>query len=229
MPNFKVLVVEDDQNIARLVKYNLERSGYSCSVMRTGEQALKFLDAESADLVILDIMLPGIDGFEVLRRMRGPGYAADMPVIMLTARGEEIDRVVGFELGADDYVVKPFSPRELVLRVKNLISRRRAPDPRPDIIEIGKLKIDIPRHIVSCDKKTIELTLMEFKLLVLLIERRGRVQTRETLLTDVWGMDSEVETRTIDTHVKRLRQKLGRSGDMIETIRGIGYKFNEEE
>ncbi|MDD5439389.1 MAG: response regulator transcription factor [Candidatus Omnitrophica bacterium] len=227
MAQERILIVEDDPHIAKLVRYNLEKAGYTCAVASTGEQALKALDYEPVSLVILDIMLPVIDGFEVCKRIRQDQGLAAIPIIMLTARGEETDRVVGFELGADDYVVKPFSPRELVLRIKAVLNRKREPPVQKSVVLAGTLKIDIPRHIVTVDKKEIVLTLMEFDLLVLLVERRGRVQTRESLLTDVWGLDSEVETRTIDTHVKRLREKLGKIGNMIETIRGIGYKFKE--
>ena len=148
---------------------------------------------------------------------------------MLTAKGEEVDRVVGFELGADDYVVKPFSPRELVLRAKAILKRGIPQEVTEDILSADKLKVDIPRHKVTFDKKTIELTAMEFKLLIILIQRRGKVQSRDRLLDDVWDIASDVTTRTIDTHIKRLRQKLGKAGKLIETVRGLGYKFSDEE
>jgi len=225
----KILIVEDDRHIYKLVKYNLEKSGFECFVTITAEEAFKTLGNEPIDLIILDIMLPKMDGFEFTKAAKQDEKSRNIPIIMLTAKGEEVDRLLGFELGADDYVVKPFSPRELVLRVKAILKRgKEKAETAKDILTIGRLKVDIPRHEVTYDKKKIELTLMEFKLLSLLIERRGRVQSRELLLNDVWEIDSDVTTRTIDTHVKRLRQKLGRAGKIIETVRGIGYRLNEK-
>ena len=227
----KILVVEDDKHIAKLVKYNLDKAGFETRVVITGEDAIDVLDQSPVDLIVLDIMLPKMDGFEVCRRLRQNDRYAHIPVIMLTARGEEVDRVVGFELGADDYMVKPFSPRELILRVKAILKRRQPQKNRStkEIIEIDKLKIDVIRHKVTVNEKEIVLTAMEFKLLMTLMERQGRLQSREQLLNDVWEMNADVTTRTIDTHVKRLRQKLGKMGDYIETIRGHGYRFKEEE
>jgi len=222
-----ILVVEDDKHISKLVKYNLEKAGFDCTVTVTGEDALEVLDRESIDLIILDIMLPKMDGFETCRHIKQDKKLSGIPIIMLTAKGEEVDKVVGFELGADDYVVKPFSPRELILRVKAILKRGKRKEAEKDILSVYKITIDIPRHKVFFDKKEVELTLMEFKLLVTLIERIGRVQSREQLLDDVWKIDREVTTRTIDTHIKRLRKKLGKAGKLIETVRGIGYRFNE--
>lgn len=229
MTKEKVLIVEDDKHIAKLVKYNLDKAGFETSVAKNGEEALSFIDKEEIHLVILDIMLPGMDGFEVCKEMKKEDRFKAIPIIMLTAKGEETDRVVGFELGADDYVVKPFSPRELVLRVKAILKRKRPSEEVQDIINVDKLKIDIPRHKVTVNKKEIKLTLMEFNLLLTLIQRRGRVQSREKLLDDVWNIDSEVTTRTIDTHVKQLRYKLGKTGRLIETVRGLGYRFTDKE
>lgn len=225
----RILIVEDDRNISKLIKYNLEKAGFDCSVSFTGEEALDALNKEPFDFVVLDIMLPRMNGFEVCRYIKQEKRLAQIPVLMLTAKGEEVDRIVGLELGADDYVVKPFSPRELVLRVKAILKRENFEAPASDVLSINKVTIDIARHKVSVDKKEVELTLLEFKLLLILAQRRGRVQSRERLLNDVWDMASDVTTRTIDTHVKRLRQKLGKSGRLVETVRGIGYRLSEKD
>ena len=230
MAQQRILIVEDDKHISKLVKYNLEKAGFDCMVTITGEEALDVLDREAIDLIILDIMLPKMDGFEVCKSIKQEKSLSRIPIVMLTAKGEETDRIVGLELGADDYVVKPFSPRELILRVKAVLKRSKPGEDIPEnILSAGKLKVDISRHKVHVDKKRVELTLLEFKLLVTLLQRRGRVQSREKLLSDVWDMASEVTTRTIDTHIKRLRQKLGKTGNLVETVRGIGYKFSEED
>lgn len=227
MAGQRILLVEDDRHISTLVKYNLEKAGIECTATVTGEDALKVLDQESIDLIILDIMLPEMDGFETCRHIKQDKKLSGIPIIMLTAKGEEIDKVVGFELGADDYVVKPFSPREFILRVKAILKRGRPQAEERDILSADKITIDIPRHKVTVDKREIKLTQLEFKLLVTLVKRRGRVQSRDGLLADVWDIASDVTTRTIDTHVKRLRGKLGEAGRLIETVRGIGYRFNE--
>ncbi|MBD3380185.1 MAG: response regulator [Candidatus Omnitrophica bacterium] len=230
MPAKMILVVEDDKNISKLVRYNLEKEGYSCRVAPSGEEALDIMKKEKIDLVLLDIMLPGMDGLEVCRTLKQQQKTASIPVLMLTAKGEEVDRVVGFELGADDYVVKPFSTRELLLRIKAILKRGSgAPEKKAETLIAGDIVIDIPRHRVTAGKKDIDLTPMEFDLLVTLIERAGRVQSRERLLNDVWGIASDVTTRTVDTHIKRLREKLGKAGNMIDTVRGFGYRFKEEE
>lgn len=227
MPKQKILVVEDDKNISKLVKYNLEKEGFLCVTSFSGEDALKTLEKERFSLVILDIMLPGIDGLEVARRIKQTGDLSALPIIMLTARGEEVDRVVGLELGADDYLVKPFSPRELVLRIKSIFRRSSNPPEEDGTLNAGKIEMDIPRHRVTVDKKEIELSPMEFNLLKVLIRRSGRVQSRERLLEDVWDIASDVTTRTVDTHIKRLREKLGKGADIIETVRGVGYRIKE--
>ncbi|MFH1904870.1 MAG: response regulator transcription factor [bacterium] len=228
MSNERILTVEDDKHISKLVKYNLEKAGFQCTVTITGEEALEILDKEPVDLIILDIMLPEMDGLQVCKQIKQDKKLSAVPIIMLTAKGEEVDRIVGFELGADDYVVKPFSPRELVLRVKAILKRRKYPEAAKDILDAGKLIVDITRHKVTVDKKEIELTLMEFKLMVTLMQRKGKVQSRDKLLEDIWDIATDVTTRTIDTHIKRLRQKLGKAGKFIETVRGIGYRFSEE-
>ena len=232
MSGEKILIVEDDMHISKLVQYNLDKAGYSCTTVITGEEGFEVLDKENIDLIILDVMLPKMDGFEVCRLIKQEDEYAGIPIIMLTARAEEIDRIVGLELGADDYLAKPFSPRELVLRVKAILKRASAQAQKSDVKEIlsfEKLKVDIPRHKVMVNTKEIKLTAMEFDLLATLLKRRGRVQSREQLLNDVWGIEADVTTRTVDTHVKRLRQKLGRYGKYIETVRGYGYRFFEQE
>jgi phosphate regulon transcriptional regulator PhoB len=227
MAKEKILIVEDEKNIAKLIRYNLEKSDYDCTVARAGEDALSILEKQHFDLIILDIMLPEMDGFEVCRNIKQVPNIKNIPIIMLTAKGEEVDRIVGLELGADDYMTKPFSPRELILRIKAILRREKRQDFKKDSLISGDIEINIPKHKVTVRQKEITLTNMEFKLLLTLMERQGRVQERERLLSDVWGIDSMVDTRTVDTHVKRLREKLGRSGYMIETVRGMGYKFKD--
>jgi len=225
----KILIVEDEKNIAKLIRYNLERSDYDCTTAKSGEDAVSIIKKQAFDLMILDIMLPGIDGLEVCRKIKEDPGLKNIPIIILTAKGEEVDRVVGLELGADDYIVKPFSPRELILRIKAILKRGKALGAKKDLITIGDISVDIPKHKVMVKNKDIELTRMEFKLLVTLMERSGRLQDRDRLLNDVWNIDSMISTRTIDTHIKKLREKLGRSGRMIETVRGMGYKFKEDD
>lgn len=223
----KILIVEDDKNISRLVRYNLEKAGFQCEVTITGEDALDILDRQSVDLIILDIMLPKMDGIETCKYIKQDSKLATIPVVILTAKGEEVDRIVGFELGADDYIVKPFSPRELVLRVKSVLKRRQPVEAAKDLVSFNDLSIDVSRHKVTVGEKEIVLTPMEFKLLLTLMRRQGRVQTREQLLEEVWQLESDVTTRTVDTHIKRLRQKLGKTGKLVETVRGLGYRFSE--
>jgi len=225
----KILIVEDDKNILKLVKYNLDKDGYDCMTSITGEEALDILEKEPIDLIVLDLMLPKMDGFEVCRRIRQDDKHKEIPVIMLTAKGQEVDRIVGLELGADDYMVKPFSPRELSLRIKAILKRGKIREIKKDVLHAGLLRLNIPEHEATVDGKKIVLTLMEFKLLALLMQRAGRVQTRDTLLLDVWGMEAEIYTRTVDTHIKRLREKLGKAGKLIETIVGLGYKFRSDD
>ncbi len=228
MSKIRVLSVEDDKNISKLIKYNLEKEGFTCFSAQTGEEALETLKKTKPDLVILDIMLPGMDGLEVCRRIRQEKELAGVSVIMLTAKGEEVDRIVGFELGADDYMVKPFSPRELVLRIKAVLKREKREEAEDELLEARKIQVDLGKHKVTVGGKEIELTNMEFNLLRTLMERKGRVQSREKLLDEVWDIAADVTTRTVDTHIKRLRTKLGKEGDLIETVRGVGYRFSEE-
>ena len=215
-----ILVIEDEQNIANLVRIALERDGFQVVAVRAGEEGLSELERRPIALVILDIGLPGIDGFEVCRRIR---KRSSLPVIMLTARDEELDRVVGLELGADDYVSKPFSPRELVARVKAVLRRTQPQQPALDLLRLGDLALRRPEHEVTFGGAVVELTATEFELLAFLMENPGIVLSREQLLEHVWGMDFPCGTRTVDQHVAQLRAKLGRP-ELIETVRGVGYK-----
>jgi len=225
-----ILIIEDDENLSNLLGYNLEKAGFTCHRAMSGEEGLSELERKSFDLVLLDVMLPGIDGFEVCRTIRQHQIYRDIPVIMLTARGEEIDRILGFELGIDDYVVKPFSPRELALRIRAVLKReRRQGGKASSMLSCGPLEVDLARHRANLGGKELQLTMMEFKLLAALLKRKGEAQSRETLLSDVWDIDRSINTRTIDTHVTRLREKLGETGRMIRTVRGFGYKFEEDE
>ncbi|MFZ5445562.1 MAG: winged helix-turn-helix domain-containing protein [Myxococcota bacterium] len=220
----RILVIEDEQDLGSLLEYNLRADGHEAEVARTGAAGVSRAKTWKPDLVLLDLMLPDIAGTEVARLIRD---AEPKPaLIMVTARGEESDRVKGLELGADDYVVKPFSVKELLLRVKAVL-RRRSDEPKSEARQLarGDIALDVERHEVRVSGKPVVLTALEFRLLKTFLERPGRVQTRETLLSDVWGIDADITTRTVDTHIKRLREKLGPAGDVIETIRGVGYKL----
>jgi len=219
-----VLIIEDEKDLAELVAFNLEKEGYRPLTASDGVMGLEMARANSPDLILLDLMLPGMPGTEVCKSLKSSEKTSRIPVIMLTARGEEIDRVVGFEVGADDYVLKPFSTRELLLRVKAVL-RRAVPDgPQGRVVVVGDVSIDTDRHTVTVNGKLTDLSAIEFKLLLTLAERQGRVQSRDQLLRDVWGYNYAGDTRTVDTHLTRLRAKLGDSGDMIRTVRGFGYK-----
>ncbi len=220
-----ILIIEDERDLAELVAFNLEKEGFRTHLAADGALGLDKARDLSPDLVLLDIMLPGMSGTEVCKALKGDAKTARIPVIMLTARGEEIDRVVGFEVGADDYVVKPFSTRELLLRVKAVLRRAAPASLSGKIIAIGTVSIDTERHTVTVAGVPAELSTIEFKLLHLLAERAGRVQSRDQLLKDVWGYNYTGDTRTVDTHMTRLRAKLGEAGEMIRTVRGFGYKM----
>jgi two-component system phosphate regulon response regulator PhoB len=222
-----ILVVDDERDIVELVRYNLLQAGFRVTAAVDGQQALDLARRDRPDLVVLDLMLPLMPGTEVARLLRQDEKMRDVPIIMLTARGSEVDRVVGFELGADDYVVKPFSPRELVLRVQAIL-RRDGRDDREERIVFEPLVIDLGEHSVRLQGETLTLTATEFKLLHRLARRPGRAFSREQLLSDVWGYSGDLETRTVDTHMKRLRAKLGAFGAWIETVRGLGYRFRPE-
>jgi two-component system phosphate regulon response regulator PhoB len=225
-----ILVVEDEDDIRNLVIHQLEREGLTARAAATGAEALEIARRTPPSLVILDLMLPGLPGTEVCRRLRAEPETRDVPIIILSARGEEIDRVVGFEVGADDYVTKPFSPRELVLRVRAVL--RRAPSPAEaepgGTLDTGGLRVDEAAHRVFVNGEEIALTATEFKLLITLARRSGRVQSRGQLLEDVWELPPDLNTRTVDTHMKRLREKLGSAAGHIETVRGVGYRFSRE-
>lgn len=223
-----ILAVDDEEHILELIKFNLEKNGFQVITSDNGEDALELLVNNSVDLVVLDLMLPGIDGLEVCKEIRRMEGYNKLPIIMLTAKGEETDRILGLELGADDYMSKPFSVRELIARVKAVL--RRSEDVKKDNIKVLKLKdiaIDLEKHEVVVGGKLVELTLKEFELLKILIENRGKVMTRNVLLDEVWGYDYFGETRTVDVHIRHLRKKIGddETGEYIETIRGVGYKM----
>ena len=226
----KILVVDDEPDVVELIAFNLKQAGYDVVTAADGAEALKQAHATHPALVVLDIMLPELDGFEVCKLLRRDPATAAIPILMLTAKAAEIDRVLGLELGGDDYVTKPFSPRELMLRVKKILERHTAPPSKAkrDKFVFGELVIDLPRHQLTWRGKAIELTATEFKLITLLAERSGRVQSRDQLLRDVWEYDSVIDTRTVDTHMRRLREKLGTAAKHLDTVRGVGYRFVEE-
>jgi two-component system, OmpR family, phosphate regulon response regulator PhoB len=222
----KILVIEDEADLQQVLDYNLRQAGHEVLAARRGEDGLRLAHQHHPDLVLLDLMLPDMPGTDVCRALKESPETRPIPVVMLTARGEEVDRVVGFELGADDYVVKPFSVRELLLRIQAVIRRGKSePASADERIEFGCLAIDRAAHRVWVAGQEIELTALEFKLLLTLFDRKNRVQSRSTLLDDVWGIQADITTRTVDTHVKRLREKLDGARDYLETVRGVGYRF----
>ena len=224
-----ILIIEDEKDIVNLIEYHLKQSGFTVLTALDGPSGLEKARKERPSLIILDLMLPGMDGKDVCRAIKVNPLTQSIPVLMLTAKAEEIDRVIGFELGADDYVSKPFSPKELTLRIKAILRRKEPPPEEAKTIQIGDLKIDPDRHQVFVKKNPVQLTSTEFKLLFELTRTRGRVQSRERLLDRVWGYTYEGYARTVDTHIRRLREKLGPCGDYIETLRGVGYRFREED
>ncbi|HSJ63623.1 MAG TPA: response regulator transcription factor [Gemmatimonadaceae bacterium] len=222
----RVLVVDDEPDIVALVAYHLAKAGYRVSTAASGSEALAAARQEHPALIVLDLMLPEMSGFEVLEQLRAHESTRDVAVLMLTARREEPDRIRGLSLGADDYLTKPFSPQELVLRVAAILRRLAAAGAiSADIVTVGPIQIDRSAHRVTIDGNAIELTPTEFKLLLTLAERRGRVQSRSHLLETVWDAAPDIQTRTVDMHVQRLRGKLGAAGDLIETVRGFGYRL----
>ena len=225
--SLKILIIEDEPDIRKNLEYNLSREGYSVLTAASIAEAEQLIYSNNLSLILLDLMLPDGSGLDLCKKMKSDPDVQNLPIIILTAKDDEVDKVVGFELGADDYVTKPFSVRELILRIKAVLKRG---DNKKDIVEIdrqfGDLKIDIDSHEVYVDGDLVNLTALEFKLLIQLVDRRGRVQSREQLLADVWGYSAEVTTRTVDTHIKRLREKLGTMGKYVQTIRGVGYKFS---
>ncbi|MDB9997540.1 response regulator transcription factor [Gammaproteobacteria bacterium] len=226
MPD-KILVIEDEPDIRKTLEYNLAREGFIVSTAGSLKKAKNILENPNFSLILLDLMLPDGSGLDLCRELKSNPALKDIPIIILTAKDDEVDKVVGFELGADDYVTKPFSVRELILRVKAVLKRnQKTATPLEINRSFGSLVMDIESHEVFVDDEEITLTALEFKLLNQLVERRGRVQTRDQLLSDVWGYSSDVTTRTVDTHIKRLREKLGVMGKYIQTIRGVGYKLS---
>jgi two-component system phosphate regulon response regulator PhoB len=225
----KILVVDDEPDALEILGFKLKEAGYQALFAKDGTRAIAVARDERPALIVLDLMLPEVDGLEVCKILRRDPATAMIPILMLTARASEMDRVIGLELGADDYVTKPFSPRELVLRIKKLLSRVKAADEPVAHLRFGGLEIDVPRHQVTVDGTPVTLTATEFKLLEILARRRGRVQTRDRLLQDVWGYDNPIDSRTVDTHMRRLREKIGGAADYLETIRGVGYRFKAEE
>jgi two-component system, OmpR family, phosphate regulon response regulator PhoB len=227
MARERILLIEDEPDIAEVLQYNLEKEGFEVAVAHRGDSGLEAIRRDPPDLVLLDLMLPGIDGLELSRMLKRDAATSRLPIVMLTARSEEVDRIVGLELGADDYISKPFSPREVVLRVKAVL-RRLQPEPEEsasDRIEVGGIQLDISGHQLRVRGKEAPLTATEFRLLRLLMERGGRVQTRGQLLSDVWGYAEDIDSRTVDTHIRRLRRKLGPEADRIETVIGVGYRL----
>ena len=225
----RILIIEDEEDLVATMAYNLEREGFETVTATLGRAGLELaLGTPTPDLILLDLMLPDMPGTEVCRQIRADARTRKVPLIMVTAKSDEIDRVVGFEVGADDYVVKPFSVRELLLRIRAVLRRAQPVTQKEDTLALGRLRIDVPSHKVWVEDEQVRLTALEFKLLQTFVERKGRVQTRDSLLSDVWGMEAEITTRTVDTHVKRLRDKLGAAGTYIETIRGVGYRLQTE-
>ena len=222
----KILIIEDEPDIRKTLEYNISREGYDVISASSLSDGREKLESASFSLLLLDLMLPDGSGLDLCRELKQDKSLSSMPVIILTAKDDEVDKVVGFELGADDYVTKPFSVRELILRVKAVLKRgERKSDNMEVQRQFGELKIDVDSHEVFVNDDQVNLTALEFKLLRQLVDRRGRVQSRDQLLSDVWGYSSDVTTRTVDTHIKRLREKLGGMGKYVQTIRGVGYKF----
>lgn len=223
----KILIIDDEPDVADILAMNLKAGGYRVVTSDNGEAGLAKAKAEAPNLIVLDLMLPKMSGLEVCKALKRDTATSRIPIIMLTAKSDEVDRIVGLELGADDYVTKPFSPREILLRVQSVLRRSSAGGDKQERIKVGEILLDHSRHEVRIRDKKIELTATEFRLLAILMERRGRVQTRDRLLNDVWGYESVIDTRTVDTHIRRLREKLGPCADYVETVRGVGYRMGE--
>jgi two-component system phosphate regulon response regulator PhoB len=228
MTRQRILIIEDEQDIVRVLDFALQQAGFDTVSASDAEHAFARVREKAPDLVLLDLMLPDLPGTEICKQLKSSAKTSAIPVIMLTARGEEVDRIVGFELGADDYITKPFSVREVVLRVRAILRRHGPADEKPRE-KVGPIRIDAEAYRCFVDGEEVSLTALEFRLLATFMSRLGRVQTREQLLSDVWSMSPEMQTRTVDTHVKRLREKLGSGRDLIETVRGIGYRMIDPE
>lgn len=228
----KILIIDDEEHIIELIRYNVEASGYTTSSAGNGIDGLMLAKQEKPDLILLDLMLPGLDGLEVCKRMRSDDQLKSVPIIMLTAKSEEIDKILGLELGADDYITKPFSVRELTARVKAMLRRANPQEPQADILRFSDVEVDFLKHEVKKNGIKVELTLKEFELLDILMKNNGKVLTRDVLLDKIWGYEYVGETRTVDVHIRHLRQKLeedDKNPRHIETVRGIGYRFNNDE
>jgi DNA-binding response OmpR family regulator len=225
----KILVVDDEADVLDMLAINLRAGGFNVVAVDDSAKALVKARSESPSLIILDLMLPKMSGLEICKVLKSDTATRNIPIIILTAKAAEVDKIVGLELGADDYVTKPFSPRELILRVNRSLDRGKEKAPGAEKLAIGELVLDHDRHEVTVKNSSVELTATEFKLLALLMDRRGRVQGRDRLLNDVWGYESVIDTRTVDTHVRRLREKLGSLASYIETVRGVGYRIGEGE
>lgn len=223
--NNSILVADDESDVVDLISQNLRTAGFQVLNAVDGTSALNKARMERPALIVLDVMMPGLTGFEVCKLLKGDPSTEGISVLLLTAKAEEIDRILGFELGADDYLTKPFSPRELVLRVQSILRRKLGPETPNPILQVGDIVMDVECHRTSVSGNTVDLTVIEFKLLRTLMERVGRVQTRDHLLMQIWGYDRPVESRTVDTHMRRLREKLGVAGDQIQTVRGFGYRI----
>ncbi len=225
----KILIVDDEKDIIKMLEYNLKKEGLRTISCNEGEEALRLAAKEHPDLIILDLMLPGIDGLEVCKHLKKEKNTSDIPVIMLTAKTQESDKIIGLELGADDYVTKPFSPRELIARIKAVL--RRGKEKSPEVIKIGNLTIDLAKILVSVKNKPVDLTAKEFELLTTLIKAKGRVLSRDYLLDNIWGVDysMEIQTRTVDVHIRTLRKKLKDEAKRIITVKNYGYRFQADE
>jgi two-component system phosphate regulon response regulator PhoB len=221
----KILVIEDESDVTDLLTLHLRKASFRVSTASDGASGLQRAREDRPDFIILDLMLPKMSGLEVCKILKSDSATSHIPILMLTAKAEEIDRIVGLEFGADDYVTKPFSPREVALRIRAILRRGETAE---ESLTAGPISIDPGRHEVRVNGKPVHLTSLEFKLLRTLIQRRGRVQDRDRLLNEVWGYESVIDTRTVDTHVRRLREKLGKAGDAIETVRGFGYRLRED-
>jgi two-component system phosphate regulon response regulator PhoB len=228
MASTKILIIDDEQDVIDLLTLHLRKAGYAMSTATDGAAGLRLAREETPALIVLDLMLPKMPGLEICKVLKTDAATRSIPVLMLTAKAEEIDRIVGLEFGADDYVTKPFSPRELVLRVNAILRRGKGDVAEDKKLSIGPITLDPSRHQVDVAGRTVRLTSVEFKLLSMLMRRQGRVQERDRLLNEVWGYESVIDTRTVDTHVRRLREKLGKAGTAIETVRGFGYRLREE-
>ncbi len=227
----KILIVEDEKDIIKMLEYNLKKEGYRVNDARDGEDALDLAVRQHPDLILLDLMLPGIDGLEVCRTLKKEGKTSSIPIIMLTAKSQESDKVVGLELGADDYITKPFSPRELIARIKAVLRRATEKEKLPEIFQEGDLKIDFAKISVTVKDKPVELTAKEFELLKTLLKAKGRVLSRDYLLDTIWGFDHamEIQTRTVDVHIRTLRKKIKAAAKYIITVKNYGYRFENED